>query len=54
MLASVSIVDEGDVVRDPGKAAALRTHTRPGRAESAKDIDSESAIVDELGENRGF
>jgi Protein of unknown function (DUF2795) len=53
VLASVSIVDEEDAVRDPGKAAARRTHTKPGLAESAKDIGSESPIVDELGENRG-
>jgi Protein of unknown function (DUF2795) len=53
VLASVSIVDEQDAARDAGKAAARRTHTKPGLAESAKDIASESPIVDELGENRG-
>jgi Protein of unknown function (DUF2795) len=53
VLASVSIVDEGDAVRDTGKTAARRTHTKPGLAESAKDIDNENPIVDELGENRG-
>lgn len=53
VLASVSIIDEGDAVRDPAKAEARRTHTKPGRTESTKDINSESPIVDELGENRG-
>lgn len=51
--ASVTIVDEGDAIRDADKAAARRTHTKPGRAESAKDIGNQSAIVEELGENRG-
>jgi Protein of unknown function (DUF2795) len=53
VLASVSIVDEGDEIRDGAKAAAHRTHTQPGRAESAKEVASESPIVEELGENRG-
>lgn len=35
--ASVTIADDRDV-SDRDKAAARRTHTRPGRAESAKDI----------------
>jgi hypothetical protein len=51
--ASVTIVDEGDAMRDADKAASRRTHTKPGRAESAKDIGDRSPIVDELGENRG-
>ncbi|WP_406816385.1 DUF2795 domain-containing protein [Mycobacterium sp. M23085] len=50
--ASVTIADEHDV-SDRDKAAARRTHTQPGRAESAKDIPTQSPIVDELGENRG-
>jgi|GraSoiStandDraft_8_1057269.scaffolds.fasta_scaffold205308_2 Protein of unknown function (DUF2795) len=51
--ASVTIVNEGNVIRDADKAAARRTHTTPGRAESAKDVRNESPIVEELGENRG-
>ncbi|MEB4208726.1 DUF2795 domain-containing protein [Mycobacterium sp. 94-17] len=50
--ASVTIADESDV-SDRDKAAARRTHTKPGRAESAKEISGQSPIVDELGENRG-
>ena len=50
--ASVTIEDDQDF-DDANKAAARRTHTKPGLAESAKDIASPSPIVDELGENRG-
>jgi hypothetical protein len=50
--ASVTIADDRDV-SDRDKAAARRTHTPPGRAESAKDIPAQNPIVDELGENRG-
>lgn len=49
---SVTIADERDV-QDGEKAAARRSHTKPGLAENAKDIGSQSPIVDELGENRG-
>jgi hypothetical protein len=52
VLASVSIVDEDDAIRDPDKAAARRAHTKPVRAESAQDIADQSPIVDESGENR--
>lgn len=51
VLASVTIADGG--IGEADKAAARRSHTKPGRAESAKDIPTESPIVDELGENRG-
>ncbi len=49
---SVTIADERDI-GDGAKAAPRRSHTKPGRAESAKDTATESPIVDELGENRG-
>jgi Protein of unknown function (DUF2795) len=52
VLASVTIADDRDI-DDGDKAAARRTHTKPGLAESAKDIESRSPIVDEPGENRG-
>ncbi|WP_055403232.1 MULTISPECIES: DUF2795 domain-containing protein [unclassified Mycobacterium] len=48
--ASVTIADDRDT---QGRAAARRTHTKPGLAESAKDIGVQSPIVEELGENRG-
>ncbi|MCV7379574.1 hypothetical protein BST11_11475 [Mycobacterium alsense] len=51
--ASVTIANDDDVIRDADRAAARRTHTEPGRTESAKDITAESPIVEELGENRG-
>ncbi|OBI96160.1 hypothetical protein A5625_07895 [Mycobacterium sp. 1465703.0] len=50
--ASVTIADDRDVA-DSDTAAARRTHTQPGRAESAKEIPAQNPIVDELGENRG-
>lgn len=50
--ASVTITDEHDV-QDGDKAAARRSHTKPGLAENGKDISVQSPIVDELGENRG-
>ncbi|OBG49323.1 MULTISPECIES: DUF2795 domain-containing protein [unclassified Mycobacterium] len=50
--ASVTIADDRDT-QDGDKAAARRTHTKPGLAEGAKDIGVQSPIVDELGENRG-
>jgi hypothetical protein len=52
VLASVAIADDPDI-HDGDKAAARRTHTKPGLAESAKEIESRSPIVDEVGENRG-
>jgi hypothetical protein len=51
MLASVTAGDDG--ISDADKAAARRSHTKLGRAQSAKDITSSSPIVDELGENLG-
>lgn len=51
--ASVTIADDRDIRGGDAKAAARRTHTKPGLAESAKDIPTQSPIVDELGENRG-
>ncbi|OBG22098.1 hypothetical protein A5764_13870 [Mycobacterium sp. 852002-51057_SCH5723018] len=50
ILASVTIDQQA---HDGDKAAARRSHTKPGLAETAKDIESRSPIVDELGENRG-
>ncbi|OBH97475.1 hypothetical protein A5678_24390 [Mycobacterium sp. E2733] len=50
--ASVSITDDRDV-EERDRAAARRSHTKPGLAENAKDIPVQSPIVDELGENRG-
>uniref|UniRef100_UPI00403C64C6 DUF2795 domain-containing protein n=1 Tax=Mycobacterium hainanense TaxID=3289775 RepID=UPI00403C64C6 len=50
--ASVTIADDRDV-ENGGKAAARRTHTKPGLAENAKDNPVQSPIVEELGENRG-
>ena len=50
--ASVTIADDRDE-RDGDRAAARRTHNKPGLAESAKDIPVQSPIADELGENRG-
>ncbi|OBF55619.1 hypothetical protein A5756_13180 [Mycobacterium sp. 852002-53434_SCH5985345] len=52
VLASVTIIDDRDL-GDADKAAARRTHTKPGLAENAKDIPASSPIVEELGENRG-
>ncbi len=51
VLASVTLDD--DRLDDSDKAAARRLHTKPGLAESAKDIGRQSPIVEELGENRG-
>lgn len=49
---SVTIADGQDVC-DGDKAAARQSHTKPGLAENGKDIPTQSAIVDELGDNRG-
>ncbi|WP_156688519.1 DUF2795 domain-containing protein [Mycobacterium sp. Marseille-P9652] len=51
VMSSVTLADGG--VGDADKAAARRSHTKPGLAENAKDIGPPSAIVEELGENRG-
>jgi Protein of unknown function (DUF2795) len=50
VLASVTHDDDG--LSDSDKAAARRTHTRPGLAENAKDLGPVNPIVEELGENR--
>ncbi len=57
VVASVSVVDDEDIrdigdISDGDKAAARRSHTKPGLAEAAKDIESRSPIVEELGEYR--
>ena len=49
---SVTIADDQGI-GEADKAAARRSHTKPGLAETAKDIPTQSPIVDELGENRG-
>ncbi len=53
VLSSVSLDDEKDVVLPGQQAQARRTHTKPGLAQSAKDLPSINPIVDELGTNRG-
>jgi hypothetical protein len=50
VLAAVPLAD--DRLTDAEKAVARRAHTKPGLAESAKDIPPPSAITEELGENR--
>ncbi len=50
VIASVTLGDGG--VGDAEKAAARRSHTKPGLAENAKDVGPPSPIVEELGENR--
>lgn len=50
VLASVTLAD--DKLSDSEKAAARRTHTKPGLSESAKDLGAPGPIVDELGDNR--
>jgi hypothetical protein len=52
VLSSVPLRDEQDVLPPGQQAQARRTHTKPGLAESAKDV-SPSPIVEELGTNRG-
>ena len=51
VLASVAHDDDG--LSDAEKAQAHRIHTKPGLAQSAKDIPPQNPIVEELGENRG-
>ncbi|BBX66232.1 hypothetical protein MSAS_54060 [Mycobacterium saskatchewanense] len=50
--ASLTLADDRGT-GDADEAAARRSHTTPGRAESAKDVGPRSAIVEEPGENRG-
>jgi hypothetical protein len=50
VLASVTLDD--DDLSDSDKAAARRTHTKPGLADNAKDLGPVNPIVEELGENR--
>ena len=52
VLASVTLGD--DDLTEAEKAEAHRVHTKPGLAQSAKDVSSANPIVEELGENRGF
>ena len=51
VMASVTLGDDG--LSDAEKAEAHRVHTKPGLAQSAKDIQPASPIIEELGENRG-
>ena len=53
VLSSVSLDDEQDAVSPGQQAQARRTHTKPGLAQSAKDLSPLNPIVDELGTNRG-
>ena len=50
-MASVTLGD--DDLSDAEKADAHRVHTKPGLAQSAKDIQPANPIIEELGENRG-
>lgn len=49
VLSSVPLRDEQDVVQPGQQAQARRTHTKPGLAESAKDVSPPNPIVEELG-----
>ena len=51
VMASVTLGD--DDLTDSEKAEAYRVHTKPGLAQSAKDMRLASPIIEELGENRG-
>jgi hypothetical protein len=51
VMASVTLGD--DDLSDAEKAEAHRVHTKPGLAQSAKDIQPANPIIEELGENRG-
>jgi len=53
MLSSVPLRDEEDLVPLSQQAQARRTHTKPGLAESAKEVSSPNPIIEELGANRG-
>jgi hypothetical protein len=50
---SVPLRDEEDTVPPSQQAQARRTHTKPGLAESAKEVSSPNPIIEELGTNRG-
>jgi hypothetical protein len=52
VLSSVPLRDEQDEVQPGQQAQARRTHTKPGLAESAKDVSPPNPIVEELGTNR--
>lgn len=52
VIASVTLTDDEDLT-DAEKAQAHRVHTKPGLAQSAKDVSPINPIVEELGENRG-
>lgn len=51
VLASVTLGD--DDLTEAEKAEAHRVHTKPGLAQSAKDVSPVNPIVEEVGENRG-
>lgn len=51
VMASVTLGD--DDLTEAEKAEAHRVHTKPGLAQSAKDVSPANPIVEELGENRG-
>lgn len=52
VISSVPLTDDEDLT-DAEKAQAHRVHTKPGLAQSAKDIPPVSPIVEKLGDNRG-
>jgi Protein of unknown function (DUF2795) len=57
VLSSMPLRDEEDTVspshQAQAQAQAQRTHTKPGLAESAKEVSSPNPIIEELGTNRG-
>jgi hypothetical protein len=53
VLSSVPLRDEEDTVPPSQQAETRRTHTKPGLAESAKEVPPPNPIVEELGTNRG-
>jgi uncharacterized protein DUF2795 len=53
VLSSVALRDEEDTVPPSHQAQARRTHTKPGLAESAKEVSSPNPIIEETGTNRG-
>ena len=44
--------DEQDVGQSGQQAQARRTHTKPGLAESTKDVAPPNPVVEKLGTNR--
>ncbi len=50
VLAAVPLAD--DEHNAAQRSAAYREHTKPGRAQDAKDVGAQSPITEELGENR--